>query len=307
MLRDVLVLTGGLMECRLISVDPTVMATSLSAVAGVLAGLVFAGIVVLLGGGNHRAQRIRATMLLLGGLFAMVVASVFFAIISGETICLRAMGLQAVAVSLLGVGATAIFGGIALLVHAHDDLGYAARLASLGSLLVGIFVLFYAVLAPQNFGAEMTASGVVSYQATWFSPVYSNLQEITAGIVLVTVLVRAVAARLRPRRVAEGSHALLIVAAYTSVLYIAVAALAGWVLLSYPATDWGPGTSVSGELVRTFCYAIATSAALAIALHLVALPVSRPRAPADSGAEVSAGSAPQASPEVSSDPAAAGR
>ncbi|MBX6750765.1 MAG: hypothetical protein IRY85_14020 [Micromonosporaceae bacterium] len=271
------------MECRLISVDPTVMASSLSEVAGVLAGLVFAGIVVLLGGANHRVQRIRATMLLVSGLFAMVVASVFFAIISGETICLRALGLQAVAVSLLGVGATAIFGGIALLVHAHDDLGYAARLASLGSLLVGIFALFYAVLAPQNFGAEMTASGVVSYRTTWFSPVYTHLQKITAGIVLVTVLVRALAARLRPRQASEGSHALVIVAAYTSVLYIAVAALVGWVLLAYPASDWGPGTSMSGELVRTFCYAIATSAAFAIALQLVALPVSPPRAPAPAG------------------------
>jgi hypothetical protein len=273
------------MECRLISVDPTVMASSLSEVAGVLAGLVFAGIVVLLGGANHRAQRIRAAMLLVSGLCAMVVASVFFAIIAGETICLRALGLQAVAVSLLGVGATAIFGGIALLVHAHDDLGHAARLAGLGSLLVGIFALFYAVLAPQNFGAEMTASGVVSFQTTWFSPIYVHLQKITAGIVLVTVLVRAVVARLRPRRAAEGSHALVIVAAYTSVLYIAMAALVGWVLLGYPTTDWGPGTSVSGELVRTFCYTIATSAALAIALQLIALPVSRPPVPAGSGTE----------------------
>jgi hypothetical protein len=214
-------------------------------------------------------------MLLVSGLFAMVVASVFFAIISAEAICLRALGLQAIAVSLLGVGATAIFGGIALLVHAYDDLGHAARLTNLGSLVVGIFVLFYAILAPQNFGASMRASGIVNYPGSWFSPVYLYLQEITAAIVVVTLLVRALAVRVRARRVSDGSHGLVIVAAYTSVIYIAIAAGIGWVLLGYPETDWAPGTSLSGELVRNLCYAIATSAAIAIALQLVALPVTR--------------------------------
>ena len=75
------------MDCRLEGWDPIVSAGYLSQLAGVLAGLVFAGIVVLLGDRTERAGRVRAAMLLASGLFAMVVASTLFAFIAGMSTC----------------------------------------------------------------------------------------------------------------------------------------------------------------------------------------------------------------------------
>src|SRR5262249_40225007 len=105
-------------ECRLGSWDPVVSAGYLSAFSGVLAGLVIAAIVVLLSDRNPNPERVRAVTLLTGGLFALIVDGLLFAIVAGDTVCARAWAMTTPAASLLGVGVLGIFGGIASLIHA---------------------------------------------------------------------------------------------------------------------------------------------------------------------------------------------
>src|SRR5690349_20215025 len=97
-----------LVDCRIQGWDSIVSAGYLSQLAGVLAGLVFAGVVVLLGDRSERAGRVRAAILLMSGLFAMVLAAALFALIAGMSTCALATVMTTPTVGLLVIGILAI-------------------------------------------------------------------------------------------------------------------------------------------------------------------------------------------------------
>lgn len=104
-------------------------AAALSAVAGVAASLLFAGLLLILAvyaDGNHepasqlRAEARRAALtLLLPNILAMFVASLLFGLISGELVCRRAAAMSVPAATLMGVAGVGTFIAISWLLSAY--------------------------------------------------------------------------------------------------------------------------------------------------------------------------------------------
>src|SRR5262245_50445631 len=96
---------------------------------GVLAGLVFAGIVVLISvrpepsrvpGGAGPGRRTEALVLLVGSFLALLIAGFLFSVASGDPVCTRGWTMVMSAGSLLGLGVLSMFGGLCWLIDEYD-------------------------------------------------------------------------------------------------------------------------------------------------------------------------------------------
>lgn len=103
--------------------DPTVSSPSYSTLAGVVAGVVFTGIVLLIGSrdpAHGESDRRAALEVLTPTFFVMLICSFLFAEVSGETICSKANALALSAGTLLAVGSAAAFQAVAWMLRSHD-------------------------------------------------------------------------------------------------------------------------------------------------------------------------------------------
>lgn len=132
------------MDCAELEWSPLGSASSHSQLAGVLAGLVFAGIVVLFSDRNPNTQRTRAVVLFSGSLLALVVASLIFGVIAGEQVCAKAWTETVPASGLLGLGALGVFAGISWLFNAYDDdYGRTTRLITVITYTLAVIVVTF--------------------------------------------------------------------------------------------------------------------------------------------------------------------
>ena len=286
------VLERDLVACRLAGWDPIVSAGYLSQLAGVLAGLVFAGIIVLLTDRADRTRRLRATMLLTSGLFAMIVASTLFALIAGIPACALASVLTAPVVGLLAVGFLAILGGIASLVDTYDSDGGAARVTNLGTYVVALVVVVFAAQVPQALTGGLRGPGLIDFEGTWFSPLYRYWPEVSAGLVLLTLIARPLIGAATTKRTGRrgppgsrtGADRLAVAAAGICILYVAVAAaVVAYFLMFTEDSAWLPGASghigISGDAIRNIGYLAELVSTTAMVVLMLALPVRRRVAP----------------------------
>jgi hypothetical protein len=265
-------------DCHLNGWDPIASAGYLSQLAGVLAGLVFAGVVVLLSDRSERTGRVRAAMLLTSGLLAMVVASTLFAIIAGTAPCALAMAMTAPTVGLLTIGILAILGGIASLIDTYDTDGRAVRVTNLGTYVVAWMVVVLAAEVPQALTGGLLNAGLIDFKRTWLSPLYGNWALISTGLVLITLVVRPLIHRSATGR--DRTDQLAIVAARVCIAYVAVAgAVVAYVVLFTKVTDWQPTSSghiaVSGDAIRNLGYIIEIFSTAAMVVQVLALPLAR--------------------------------
>jgi hypothetical protein len=77
------------MNCRQLEWNPIGSADSHSALAGVLAALVFAGIVVLLQDHRRSSEHTRALELMSGALLALAFSSFLFGVVAGGQVCVK--------------------------------------------------------------------------------------------------------------------------------------------------------------------------------------------------------------------------
>lgn len=92
-----------------------------TALAGVLAGFMLNGIVVLLSGMMTNIAKVRALGLLLAAFVALGLDSYMFGLVTGDSSCNRAWTEAMFAAGLLGVGAVAIIAAFGLLVAEYVD------------------------------------------------------------------------------------------------------------------------------------------------------------------------------------------
>ena len=274
------------MNCDQLEWSPVVSATSHSALAGVLAGLVFAGIVVMLSDSKKVAtpQRTHALMLFSGALVTLGLVSFQFGVVAGEEVCPRAWSVTMLAGGLLGLGAIGIFGGISWLFSAYDDhRAQITRLANTMTYTVALVVGFHLHVTAADYLADMERAGLVVVPG-WLSMVVNAYAYVVLTIIAGYALVRrfAVAHQMKNARsrrlgilgdtwpmVATGRAA--IQAAYLALFnVIAVAGLSG-VLLSRTGTQWDPTPTHVVTLTTLVSLAVPTVALLA---QLRALPSS---------------------------------
>jgi hypothetical protein len=103
--------------------NPIASASAMSAFCGIMAGFVFAGIVVVIGeknspGGDGHASR--GLRLLLPCFFGLAAASYLYALASGEMVCTRATTEQLFSGAILAGDAVVVIAGLAWLLPAYE-------------------------------------------------------------------------------------------------------------------------------------------------------------------------------------------
>lgn len=105
------------LSCDTLDWSPIGSAASHSQLAGVIAGLVFAAIIVIVERQGPAGRHTEALTMFLAGFFTFALDSFLFAVVAGERTCVRAWTETMIGAGLLGYGAVSLFVGIAWLLH----------------------------------------------------------------------------------------------------------------------------------------------------------------------------------------------
>jgi hypothetical protein len=118
--------------------------------AGVLAGFMLNGIIVLLSRKITEVAKVRALGLLLAAFVALALDSYLFGVVTGDSSCHRAWTEAMLAAGLLGMGAVAVIAGFGLLVAEYIDNDNAASVALMkplfSSLRIGVALVVLTLL-----------------------------------------------------------------------------------------------------------------------------------------------------------------
>jgi hypothetical protein len=250
--------------CDNLTWSPVAVAPSHSALAAVLAGFVFAGVVMILGQARTAGYHPRSLTLLISSFFVLTLDSFLFSVIGGERDCSRAWTEMMIGAGLLGIGTLGVFGGIAwLALDRSDRYAHASRYITVLTRWIAAIIPMYLLITTlyyldDTYGPELVP--IWLRLVAWGCPA-----AVLAAVLTVTV------AQLRGRwRPGEWN---IKIAAYSSVAYgIASAFCFGGLS--------GPGDAHSGTPIWTVAtaviFALALSA-LATVTHVLALPPTRAR------------------------------
>ncbi|MEH1059047.1 hypothetical protein V6U89_28055 [Micromonospora sp. CPCC 206171] len=252
-----------------------------------LAGLVFAGIVVLFSDRNPSRQKTRALVLFTGALLALALDSFIFGVIAGEQVCAKAWSETMPAAGLLGLGALGIFGGISWLFNAYDDHhARVTRLANFITYVVALVVAYHLQVTAGSYLVDMRESGLNS-PPSWLFRVVALYAWLIILIILLFPLARWLAGKASSRQ-ALGPEAeqaddetvdkrldiWAVRAAYLSVGWVIVVAVMSGTLLSRPIDGWEPATPAL--IVASSTLLSLTIPTIAVVAQLMALPPSHP-------------------------------
>ncbi|MGR6318919.1 hypothetical protein Q2K19_31395 [Micromonospora soli] len=239
------------MDCTKLEWNPLSSASPHSQLAGVLAGLVFAGIVVLLSDRNPSRQKTRALVLFTGALLALALDSFIFGVIAGEQVCAKAWSETMPAAGLLGLGAVGIFGGISWLFNAHDDQNaHVTRLANFITYVVALVVAYHLQVTAGSYLVDMRAFGLNS-PPSWLVRVVDLYAWLIVLIILLFPLFRRLTEKASLRRTPGDTtkeaddrrlDSWAIRAAYLSVGWVIIVAAMSGILLSRTIDGWEPTT-----------------------------------------------------------------
>ncbi|MFD0746451.1 hypothetical protein ACFQ1L_34880 [Phytohabitans flavus] len=131
-------------DCDTLDWSPIASAPVHSAFAGVLAGLVFAGIVLLLSSRSDQVRRTNALVIFGSSFLVLAFDAFLFGVIAGERVCARAWTETMHAAGLLGLGALGIFAGICWLIDTSDTTaGRMTRFYVTTTYVIAIIVTYH--------------------------------------------------------------------------------------------------------------------------------------------------------------------
>ncbi|WP_144122755.1 hypothetical protein [Catellatospora sichuanensis] len=259
--------------------NPLTTAPLNSQLAGVLAGLVFAGMIVLISvqpqpsrlpSGVEPGRRTEALVLLVGSFLALLMASFLFGVASGDTVCMRGRTLLLSAGGLLGLGVLSMFGGLCWLIDQYDHESRRATRATLfATYFVGFIVIFY--LSTTVGGYVDDVGSELSEQLPGWLPTIINYYylPILEGITVLLLLRSLVHQYIRRPRT-ETSEITVLATAYIYVLGVMVAGV-----IAIQTTKFDPDKPIT---LGYFTFATLTSIgapAVALMMQLFALPTGR--------------------------------
>ena len=263
-------------QCENLEWSPIKSAPAHSTLAGVLAGLVFAGIIVLLTDRRKdhakAEERTRAMTLLLAAFVVMAFDSFLFGAVSGEQVCLRGWTRTMLSAGLLGLGTVGIFTGISWAFHAYDDAsGIATRLSVVNAYVVAFVTSYHLYVTASGYLNDIRALGLR------VSPHLESLVRgypwAAAGLIVSLLVWRHVAKQGAAKRRSQHSMAdrlnrAVTYAAYSAIFYVVITG-------SIPATLFVEWEEASTAQAGTLAFALSVSLVmptLALIMQLQALP-----------------------------------
>ncbi|MEU8001818.1 hypothetical protein AB0B66_11700 [Catellatospora sp. NPDC049111] len=250
-----------------------------SQLAGVLAGLVFAGMIVLisvqpepsrLSSGVEPGRRTEALVLLVGSFLALLMAAFLFGVASGDTGCARGRTVALAAGGLLGLGVLSMFGGLCWLIDQYDhESRRATRVTLFATYFVGFIVIFYLSATVRDYVDDVGAE-LAQRRPDWLPTVINRYYLPVLEGITVLLLLRSLVGQYIRRPRTETSELTVLVTAY---VYIAGVMIAG--VVAVQATQLDPTRPIT---TGYFTFATLTSIgvpALALVTQLLALPTGR--------------------------------
>lgn len=221
-------------DCDGLDWSPIASAPVHSAFAGVLAGLVFAGIVLLLSVRSDQVRRTNALVIFGSSFLVLAFDAFLFGVIAGERICARAWTEMMHAAGLLGLGALGIFAGICWLIDTNDTTaGRMTRFYVITTYVIAIIVTYHVGATAVEYLESVAA---YSDTPTWLAGVARAYGWILLGCILLIALMLAVR---RSRDVVHRRIANRFVTA-TAYAYVACVVVALYVAggAAGSAEDW---------------------------------------------------------------------
>jgi hypothetical protein len=177
-------------DCDGLDWNPIASAPVHSAFAGVLAGLVFAGIVLLLSAHGDQVRRTNALVVFGSSFLVLAFDAFLFGTIAGEHVCGRAWTETLYAAGLLGLGALGIFAGICWLIDASDTTsGRMTRFYVVTTYVIAMIVSYHVGATVQeyvdNFRRYVDVPG-------WLTVAVRAYQWVLLGCVLLVAAVPAI-------------------------------------------------------------------------------------------------------------------
>jgi hypothetical protein len=239
--------------------SPIGSAASHSQLAGVVAGLVFAGIVVILERQASTRRPAEALTMFVAGFFTFALDGFFFAVVAGERTCARAWTETMVAAGLLGFGALSLFVGVSWLLYSLDRTSSTPFRVT----RVIVYVLALIVVAQLNATARDYLRDVrPAGQFRWIDTL------LTAGLIVIVAVIAGHAALAR--RLRGWSRRSAGLAAYLAIAYVLVCALSFGLLTVVETSYWDNGARPVVYLTATLVAVMLPT--LVVIIHLLALP-----------------------------------
>ncbi|MEU7868130.1 hypothetical protein [Dactylosporangium sp. NPDC049140] len=244
-------------ECAELEWSPIVSAPVHSAFAGVLAGLVFAGIVVLLSGAGDQVRRTNALVTFGSSFLVLAFDAFLFGVIAGERVCGRAWTETLYASGLLGLGALGIFAGICWLIDAGDTTsGRMTRFYVVTTYVIALIVSYHVGATAIEYLDDLRRTSSVPGWLVAVAAVYR-------WVMLVAVLLVGAWPRFRRR---WGTLVTSTAYAYVACVVLALYGAGG---ASGSAQDW---THPSAALIAGNTVLALAFPALAVLAQVVTLP-----------------------------------
>lgn len=243
--------------------SPIDAAAPLSQLAGVLAAVIFTGMVLLVSNRSVRmeAARRRALIAMIPTFLGLLFTSFCFAVIAGEGICLRASAESIAASGLFAQGATATFYSLSWMLAGFEESGQLSDVA--GSAVYVVAVLSVAQLAVTTLDLQQkiadnamvalmiwgyVALGTVCYVLSWVS--WYRARPAARRAVSRRM---QIAVRTHPIRVSVASLAIYSVLSIFFFNFIAATTTSEWAQGNVPAiTSWCAVAMMIGLLPATF-------------------------------------------------------
>jgi hypothetical protein len=242
--------------------DPIASAATHSQLAGVIAGLVFGGIVVILQRRESGFADGQAIVLFVIGFATFALDSFLFGVVAGERLCDRAWTETMAAAGILGIGAIGLFTGISWLLVGHDGVGSAAvRVTRHVAYVIAAIVGIHITVTARDFLHDVHPR----LDTGWITAV----QRIYIAIVILIIIVHD----LLRRRIAPAAGQVVNFAAYAALAYVATTSAVFAVLAGMPPEDWDDGGSLRRS-VTVACIAVVLPL-FALIAQLMALPESK--------------------------------
>lgn len=256
-------------DCDALEWSPIASAPVHSAFAGVLAGLVFAGIVLLLSARSDQVRRTNALVIFGSSFLVLAFDAFLFGVIAGERVCARAWTETMHAAGLLGLGALGIFAGICWLIDTSDTTaGRMTRFYVVTTYVIAIIVTYHVGATAVEY-----LDSVAAYSDTpaWLT----SIARAYGWILLAGILSIAVTLAIRTRRGARHRVANRFVTAtayaYVACVVVALYAAGG---AAGSAQDW---TQVSATALVWNTLAALVLPAVTVLAQVSTLPSGRVR------------------------------
>ncbi len=253
--------------CDSVDWNPIGSATAHSQLAGVVAGLVFAGIVVILERQAPARRPAEALTMFLAGFFTFALDGFIFGVVAGERTCTRAWTETMVAAGLMGFGALSLFVGLSWLLYSLDRTrSTPLRVARSTAYVLAVIVVAQLHATARDYLRDVRPAGR-----------YLWIDDVLAGgllVVLGLIAALAVCARRLPARLRRSTG----FTAYITIAYVFVCALSFGLLTAVDTSFWTSGVQPTVFIAATLGSVMLPT--LVVLVHLLALPVPDPRPPA---------------------------